>query len=250
MRGKQKLNLTLIRHAQSKFNVAELEHAFDKVKFSTRFIDPEITELGMKQAQELSNQLKNKPYDIVFVSPLVRALQSATLIFKENPGKPKFIAIPTLSEWFSCSGELGRDYFKMKRAFKHVDFSTIDKLKRPEFWYLNFVRDEEWINSVLEEATLKKIIELETFAGFALEKLRTAPVFPETLENFSDRVQEAKRMVQQLIAQEGPEKSYAFVTHAVFLQEFTKHEEHPGIQFDNCQAEEFNLELKNLSISF
>lgn len=242
MTSKRKLALTLIRHAQSKFNVAEGKSPFDKIKFNPHLIDPEITETGIKQAQELSLRLQNKPYDIVFVSPLVRALQTATLIFKNNRGNPKFIALPALSEWLSCSGELARNYHLTKRTFNHVDFRAIDALQRPELWYLSFLRDDQWILSILEEAARKNIVELEKLAGFALGKLQTAPLFPETLENFSERVQEAKRTVSRIIQSEGAHKSYALVTHDIFLQEFTKDGEKPGIRFNNCQAEEFSLE--------
>lgn len=236
------LSLTLIRHAQSKFNEAEAEEGFEKTQFNPILIDPEITDVGVKQTQVVFEQLKSKPYDVVLVSPLKRALITATNIFRENCGNPKFIAVPLLTEQLVCSGEIGSNFYELTRTFKHVDFSLVNQLKRPEYWYLDCLQEENWTDSILQEANELGITEPNKVGEFVLAKLKIRPELLETLEKLAKRAQEAKDAIKRIVAEQGPEKRYAIVTHQCLLEELTKSQERPGMVFANCQIEEFILE--------
>lgn len=236
MEGKDKISVTLIRHCHSKFNLAEATHGFESIQYNPELIDPELTDLGIQQAKEVSEKLKNKQYDFVFVSPLTRALQTAALLFGNHPTKPKFVVMPSLSEMFLCSSDFGSDYYHIKRTFHEVDFSHVEKLKKPEYWYLECLQSEEWVSSILEEADKEGITELSQAALFILEKIKGTTYFPESPENFVKRVEMAKACIKDFIAKEGTDKSYAVITHYWVLMELTKSEEAPaGKIFKNCQ---------------
>jgi broad specificity phosphatase PhoE len=47
------------------------------------------------------------PLDIVLVSPLRRAIQTAYYLFRDHPNKPKLIVVPFLREMLSSSCDIG-----------------------------------------------------------------------------------------------------------------------------------------------
>lgn len=236
MRQINKVKVTLIRHAQSRFNQAQLERGFESVMFLPELIDAELTELGIKQTQEVGKQLKHKHYDVVFVSPLTRTLQTATYVFEENVGKPKFVAVPHLHEMLVSAGEIGGDYHKKKKIFNHVDFHMMDKLQQPEFWYLDCIHDLDWRTAILAEAKKQNISEFEEVGRFILKSLQQSPLFPETLKNLSRRIQDAKNTIKNYVAENGSDKNYALVAHYLVLEELTRTKDQPGIPFENCQV--------------
>tara|TARA_B110000977_G_scaffold63554_1_gene86420 strand:- start:568 stop:1128 length:561 start_codon:yes stop_codon:yes gene_type:complete len=86
----------------------------------TDFADSTLTVQGMKQAVGRRNQVKP---DIVYVSPLTRTLQTATLMF---PGIPT-IALECLKEYPQHTEIINRRSNKsdLETLFPQVDFSQI-----------------------------------------------------------------------------------------------------------------------------
>ena len=71
-----KSNLVLIRHGQSEWN---------KKNLFTGWKDPELTELGIEEAIQAGNQLKqsNIKFDFMFTSDLFRAQETGRLILEQ-----------------------------------------------------------------------------------------------------------------------------------------------------------------------
>ena len=71
-----KSNLVLIRHGQSEWN---------KKNLFTGWKDPELTELGIEEAIQAGNQLKqsNIKFDVMFTSDLFRAQETGRLILEQ-----------------------------------------------------------------------------------------------------------------------------------------------------------------------
>lgn len=67
--------LTLIRHGQSLWNLQNL---------FTGWVDVPLSEQGIAEALAAGETLKNKKYDIVYVSTLIRAVQTAMMILAKN----------------------------------------------------------------------------------------------------------------------------------------------------------------------
>ena len=57
-------------------------------------MDSSITQNGVEQCVEAKNIMADKKIDIVFVSPLRRALETCWEIFKDHPSKPQIIVDP------------------------------------------------------------------------------------------------------------------------------------------------------------
>jgi len=66
----------LFRHGQSEFNLK---------KIFTGWKDPKLTELGVEQAKNLGEILKDKKIDVAYVSTLSRAVDTLTEVLKFHP---------------------------------------------------------------------------------------------------------------------------------------------------------------------
>ena len=64
------MKIYLVRHGQCESNVIGRYN----------FTDEDINEVGIKQAEDLREKIKNIDYDIVISSPLIRALHTAEII--------------------------------------------------------------------------------------------------------------------------------------------------------------------------
>lgn len=69
------MTLTLIRHAESESNAADV--------IDTSVPGSGLTELGRGQAQQLANQLERNHYDGVYASSMIRSQQTAAPLAKE-----------------------------------------------------------------------------------------------------------------------------------------------------------------------
>lgn len=88
------LELYLIRHGQSAGNVER-----DNSKLTLKELnDPYLTPLGVSQAEKLGEALSEIPFDGVYSSALLRAVQTAAEIIKRQPNSPKLNILPLLTE--------------------------------------------------------------------------------------------------------------------------------------------------------
>src|SRR3989344_672087 len=98
---------------------------------SSGWKDAPLSELGIKQSKELSNQIGNKKFDIVFCSDLKRAIDSAEISFKDKfpikqdkrlrecnygdfNGKPSEIVEPMQEEYIKVKFPNGESYEDVK----------------------------------------------------------------------------------------------------------------------------------------
>ena len=101
LRSRRRKWLTLIRHGQSTAQVAGKQE-----RMSLKQVDARLTGKGQKQANDLGPKL-DKP-ELVCVSTLSRAIQTACILFKPRGGRsapPAIIATPLLCELGSSAPE-------------------------------------------------------------------------------------------------------------------------------------------------
>jgi len=72
----------LFRHGQSEFNLK---------KIFTGWKDPKLTDLGIQQAKNLGEMLKDKKIDVAYVSTLSRAIDTLSEVLKFHPECKKII---------------------------------------------------------------------------------------------------------------------------------------------------------------
>jgi broad specificity phosphatase PhoE len=108
----------LIRHGQSTFNAHYEATGQDPLHFDAR-----LTELGEQQVKAARDHYRDRDYDIVLVSPLTRAIQTAHGIFGDRD--IPFEICAAHREWQISSCDIGRGVAELRTDFPHLDFSTL-----------------------------------------------------------------------------------------------------------------------------
>eukprot|EP00466_Bigelowiella_natans_P005059 jgi/Bigna1/87027/estExt_fgenesh1_pg.C_160058 len=125
LRSGSKKWITCIRHGQS-----QAQTAIRGERRTSRYLDAPVTGKGLQQAKNLSDRVE-KP-ELVVVSTLTRALQTACLVFKKFKDL-KIIATPIVCELGKIPEntprsieELKKDYnLQMLPGFDRIDFSNV-----------------------------------------------------------------------------------------------------------------------------
>ena len=108
------MKITLIRHAQGYHNVNESYH----IK------DANLTLEGIEQSKKARRYLVNANFDVIFVSPLERTLETANIIFTNE--KHKLKALEIIRERIENPCDTRKNISEKKKNFKEIDFSLID----------------------------------------------------------------------------------------------------------------------------
>jgi broad specificity phosphatase PhoE len=96
-------SVLLIRHGESTFNAAYRETGVDPLH-----LDARLTETGLAQVADARERLRHTPIDLVVVSPLTRALQTALGIFADHPSRPTLLVEALHREHGFSSCDVGR----------------------------------------------------------------------------------------------------------------------------------------------
>ncbi len=105
----------LIRHGQSTFNALH-----DLTGLDPMINDAPLSPLGHEQVAAARVAYADVDYDVIFTSPLTRAIQTATGIFGS---KAPMLVNYSHSEWVTHSCSTGRPASQLAREFAHLDFN-------------------------------------------------------------------------------------------------------------------------------
>lgn len=122
-----------------------------KLKFDIRLIDPPLSELGIAQAKENQKEVNKLYVKYVFVSPLLRALQTSKFLFETHPQKEsiKFIVMPMSREVISSINDLPCWTLRgTKEEFEKIegmnyDFSMFKEFDKPDLYFLYSLNEDE-----------------------------------------------------------------------------------------------------------
>jgi broad specificity phosphatase PhoE len=82
-----------IRHGESTFNAAWAASPADPMHWDAR-----LSDLGREQVRQARALVDRYPVELVLVSPLTRALQTAVGLFGDHPSAPSMRIVPLLRE--------------------------------------------------------------------------------------------------------------------------------------------------------
>ena len=68
------MKIYIVRHGQTDSNLAKIYNTYEE----------DINENGIKQAEALSEKIKDLKYDVVYCSPLLRAMHTAKIVNRNN----------------------------------------------------------------------------------------------------------------------------------------------------------------------
>ena len=148
-------------------SAAQEENEVDEKK--RKYRDSPLSPRGVRQAQNLSNQLLNKraqyqnvmnEIDLIVVSPLTRALQTTELGLKPyfdsiDPNReqgsnvasnfiPPIIALPYAAERLYLISDVGMSTSKLKARFPYVDFeSEFQTKEEKEKWWFSLLESND-----------------------------------------------------------------------------------------------------------
>lgn len=154
-----------IRHAQTNYNEAMLTIPKELLRDKPNFIDCQLSDEGIKQAEELSDKLKEFRIKYVFCSPLMRCLQTALISLQNHRDSKDFSVIisPLINEIVSGVHDFSKDIKSKQEMFNEnslVKFnwdcfnSLYHNEEERELYFLEFV--DNYSN---EEIELKNIWE-------------------------------------------------------------------------------------------
>ena len=78
--------------------------------------------------------------ELVFVSPLTRAIQTAIGLFKYHPRQPQIIVIPSLREMYHTGCDTPSPlsvYEGFKAEYENLDTSLFDAMEDQENWFVD-----------------------------------------------------------------------------------------------------------------
>jgi broad specificity phosphatase PhoE len=228
--------LHLIRHAESEMNSAKQQNREQNLLYSQtgvvwdmRLVDPAITATGLQQVLAAREQVLALRLDRVYVSPMLRALQTCEGLIEGHACHPEVVVLPDATEIISDSGDLSKGNEANRRLFPLYDWSRLQALN-PVYWMAS-VSDSPFLQSTVASTQSTE----EIIAKLCQEMQRK---HPDHLESKP----EARRRILSLhsILQADMEAGLhvAVVAHGDILRSLMKTFLPAGesIFFQNCQV--------------
>jgi len=120
--------LYLIRHGYSLHNELFKKMGVQAFRIP-EVIDSPLIEEGKQQAEELSKVIHEKEIDLVLVSPLVRTLETANIIFKDINIPIKCMEMIREYPMGEDTCNQRKDKNELVKLYPHIDFSEIKEDK-------------------------------------------------------------------------------------------------------------------------
>ena len=125
-----------IRHGESTFNAAWAASGADPLHYDAR-----LTPLGREQVRKSRAALVGYPVEVVLVSPLTRALQTAVGLFDGHPSAPSMRIVPLLRERVENSCDVGRAPAELAADFPGLAFDHVPSV----WWHVDGNADERGV---------------------------------------------------------------------------------------------------------
>ena len=125
-----------IRHGESTFNAAWRASSVDPLHFDAR-----LSAVGVEQVQQARRALESVPVELVIVSPLTRALQTAAGLFDGHRHAPRIVVHALMRERVENSCDVGRSPRELAAEFPALDLAHLDDI----WWHADGSPDERGI---------------------------------------------------------------------------------------------------------
>ena len=223
------ITIHYIRHGYSEFNeyrercLAQPDK-YEYKKFSPELVDPALHSKGIQQAIGARSDIASLNIKYIFVSPLRRALQTCTELFKEHPNlhNMKFIVHPLLIEILNNANDLPANIAKTIKEFEgapmNYDFNIFKGMERPELYYLYNLNNPPKDKLVEEIKEGKAEGEFDDINIVLKAAVKNAPLPLETYFNVKNRLLQFFQYLREYIVENNiEEKEVAIVGHSMQL---------------------------------
>jgi len=117
-----------IRHGQSTFNAAWAATGADPMHYDAR-----LSALGREQVRDARATVAAYPVEVVLVSPLTRAIETALGLFHGHPAAPSMRVVPLLRERVENTCDVGRPPAELAADFPALAFDHVP----PVWWHVD-----------------------------------------------------------------------------------------------------------------
>ena len=125
-----------IRHGESTFNKAWRASPVDPLHY-----DAPLSETGLAQVQRARATIAEVPVELVIISPLTRALQTAVGLFADHPAAPPMLVAHLARERVENSCDVGRPPAQLAADFPMLDVAHLSDV----WWHAEGEPDERGI---------------------------------------------------------------------------------------------------------
>lgn len=125
-----------IRHGESTFNAAWAASPTDPMHWDAR-----LSARGREQVRHARDAVQAHPVEVVLVSPLTRAIETALGLFEGHPASPAMEVVPLLRERVENSCDVGRPPAALAAEFPAVDVAHL----ADPWWHHDGEADERGI---------------------------------------------------------------------------------------------------------
>ena len=139
-----------IRHGESTFNAAWAANRTDPMHWDAR-----LSALGLEQVRQAREVMRAHPVELVLVSPLTRALETAVGLFRDHPHAPPMRIVPLLRERVENSCDIGRAPSELAAQFPALNFAHLS----PVWWHAEGDPDERGIHVEPEAIVRARVAE-------------------------------------------------------------------------------------------
>jgi len=204
------VRVLLIRHGEAFNNI--VEHSYMVKKNSTSFdlegtyrykrrnnelIFSGLTDRGDQQAIEAGKFLREAYPNVkyVFISPMLRTVETALLIMRGSPREVQYFLLPWLKERIGLQADIGYNSYEAINSFPIIDAHII---KDKPFWFLDYwdeQHDEEGLGQQMR-ALVAETPSIDALLDFLVLKKKR---FAETLQQVAYRKDKALQHVRDFI---------------------------------------------------
>lgn len=156
MEATKKRKILAIRHGESVWNVLHKQHRNEHERYHPRMcmVDCDITERGKQQARRAGELLASEVsgIDLLMISPLRRALQTASIIAAGLSSRPRRALISKdATEVMLDPCDIGSSPQALAKEFPKYDFSHLE-----ENWWHGGLTSEETLSQMKESRGLEE----------------------------------------------------------------------------------------------
>jgi broad specificity phosphatase PhoE len=233
--------LYLVRHAQSKMNVALATQArLNPAEFSAHWdqslIDADLTPEGEIQIKSNRPMAQELHVTKIYVSPLLRTLKTCKGLFSDHPNAPEVIVQPLMTEIITDCGDVSRGSFSGFPSYSDYDWSAVESLD--SFYWMYDICESPYLAEVRKRAD-----SVESIHGLICEIIKEiAPTHFETETWARNRMLAFKSLVMRDL---DAGESIAVVGHSDFFRFFSR--SFPGATeatLLNCQILHFPVSME------
>jgi len=249
-----------IRHGHTDYNTQyQIYKDVKEIKYDEKFQDNGLSKTGISQCEALAEKMKDVKMKYVFISPMLRAIETAKIVLENhNNGKFKIYTHPLLTETLSACCDISKNIELKKKLIKEMspnedywkyfeEFCKMNNVEE-ECFYMNFINSDLKYKDICKElCTNISTNRKDGMVGELIKELTDERNKPETYFGTFQRAVLFKKFLKDFTEKNKLEKDekICIFSHSAFIRlstsklayEMSDFREYPidALKPDNCE---------------